>query len=168
MKPRRPDRPTSRRPDRSARFLFARIERVILSGEAKDLGSGIAQTVPSPRFFVSGESERSAGVSPVHSHATVPSGCLNQPGSPYSVAESPSRTFTTENMPPISMAPNWPQPVIIGRVLSGSGISISPISAMPLSPIAMNSGCTLRMVFVTRDMSAPIKVGTSWPMAFIV
>ena len=40
-------------------------------------------------------------------------------------------------MPPISMAPNGPEPDIIGSVLSGSGISISPMSAMPRSPISM-------------------------------
>ncbi len=53
------------------------------------------------------------------------------------VARQPSRTFTTVNMPPISIGPNGPKPVIIGSVLSGSGISISPISAMPAEPIAM-------------------------------
>ena len=52
-------------------------------------------------------------------------------------AAMPSRTFTTENMPPISIGPNWPNPVIIGSVLSGIGISISPISAMPAEPIGM-------------------------------
>jgi hypothetical protein len=45
--------------------------------------------------------------------------------------------LTTENMPPISIGPNGPRPVIIGSVLSGSGISISPMSAMPRSPITM-------------------------------
>ena len=40
-------------------------------------------------------------------------------------------------MPPISIGPNWPKPVIIGSVLSGIGISIAPISAMPVEPIAM-------------------------------
>ena len=40
-------------------------------------------------------------------------------------------------MPPISTPPNGPWPVIIGAVLSGSGISISAMSAMPRSPMAM-------------------------------
>ena len=40
------------------------------------------------------------------------------------VRREASRTFTTENMPPISIGPNWAKPVIIGSVLSGSGISI--------------------------------------------
>jgi len=31
-------------------------------------------------------------------------------------------------MPPISIGPNWPKPVIIGSVFSGSGISIAPMS----------------------------------------
>jgi hypothetical protein len=40
-------------------------------------------------------------------------------------------------MPPISTDPNGPSPVIIGAVLSGSGISMSAMSAMPRSPITM-------------------------------
>jgi hypothetical protein len=40
-------------------------------------------------------------------------------------------------MPPISTGPNWAKPVIIGKVLSGSGISIAPISPMPFEPIGM-------------------------------
>jgi hypothetical protein len=40
-------------------------------------------------------------------------------------------------MPPISSAPKGPCPLIIGSVLSGSGISIAPISAIPFSPMAM-------------------------------
>jgi hypothetical protein len=43
----------------------------------------------------------------------------------------------TVNMPPISIGPNWPKPVIIGSVFSGSGISIAPISAMPAFPIGI-------------------------------
>ncbi len=60
----------------------------------------------------------------------------------------------TVNMPPISIGPNWPKPVIIGSVLSGAGISISPI-AMPVDPIAMASGASLptdarKILFSTR------------------
>ena len=47
----------------------------------------------------------------------------------------PSRTFITVNMPPISMRPNGPFPPTIGKVLSGIGISIFAISAMPRAPI---------------------------------
>src|SRR6266481_4553657 len=45
----------------------------------------------------------------------------------------PSRTFTTVNMPPMSMLPNWPWPVIIGSVLGGRPMSI--ISPIPFWPI---------------------------------
>jgi hypothetical protein len=31
-------------------------------------------------------------------------------------------------MPPISIGPNWPKPVIIGNVLSGRGCRMVPIS----------------------------------------
>ncbi|CKT55800.1 Uncharacterised protein [Mycobacterium tuberculosis] len=41
------------------------------------------------------------------------------------------------NMPPISTEPNGPSPVIIRAVLSGIGISISAMSAMPRSPMTM-------------------------------
>ena len=41
--------------------------------------------------------------------------------------------FTVRGMPGIKV----PLPVIIGSVLSGRGISISPMSAMPRSPITM-------------------------------
>ena len=44
----------------------------------------------------------------------------------------------TVNIPPISMGPNCPEPLIIGSVFSGKGISISPI-AMPVEPIAIES-----------------------------
>ena len=40
-------------------------------------------------------------------------------------------------MPPISTEPYGPSPLIIGAVLSGSGISISVMSAMPRSLITM-------------------------------
>ncbi len=43
-------------------------------------------------------------------------------------------------MPPISIGPNGPVPVIIGKVLGGSGIDISAMSAMPVVPIAMAPG----------------------------
>ncbi len=43
----------------------------------------------------------------------------------------------TLNMPPISTEPNGPSPVIMGIVLSGIGISISVMSAMPRSPMTM-------------------------------
>jgi hypothetical protein len=39
-------------------------------------------------------------------------------------------------MPPISMPPKGPSPDIIGKVFSGSGISMPPIDP-PLSPITM-------------------------------
>ena len=48
-----------------------------------------------------------------------------------------ARTLSVVNMPPISTGPNCAKPVIIGNVLSGSGISISPMSAMPAPPIGM-------------------------------
>ena len=47
------------------------------------------------------------------------------------------RTLTIVNMPPISTEPKGPSPVIIGAVLSGSGIVISAMSAMPRSAITM-------------------------------
>ena len=40
-------------------------------------------------------------------------------------------------MPPMPMAPMGPWPVIIGAVFCGSGISISVMSCMPRSLIAM-------------------------------
>ena len=43
----------------------------------------------------------------------------------------------TVNIPPISIGPNCPKPVIIGSVLFGIGISIEPISAMPAEPIGI-------------------------------
>lgn len=46
-------------------------------------------------------------------------------------------TLSTLNMPPISTEPNGPSPVIMGTVLSGMGISISVMSAMPRSPMTM-------------------------------
>ncbi len=75
----------------------------------------------------------------------------------------------TENIPPISIGPNWPKPVIIGSVLSGIGISIAPISAMP--------GATHRHVVgheladaagEIAALGTPMKVRRLWPMAFMV
>jgi hypothetical protein len=45
--------------------------------------------------------------------------------------------LSTLNMPPISTDPKGRLPVIIGAVFSGSGISMSAMSAMPRSPITM-------------------------------
>lgn len=71
-------------------------------------------------------------------------------------------------MPPISTEPNGPSPVIMGAVLSGMGISISVMSAMPRSPITMYSGISLLIFRATPLWSTPISIGTLWPMAFIV
>ena len=70
-------------------------------------------------------------------------------------------------MPPISIGPNCPEPVIIGSVLSGSGISISPI-AMPVEPIAIESGASRFTALAMSFFETPIKVLRSCPIAFIV
>ena len=53
----------------------------------------------------------------------------------------PSRIFMVVNMPPISIGPNCPEPLIIIKVLSGMGISISPI-AIPVWPMTIASGAS--------------------------
>ena len=50
-------------------------------------------------------------------------------------------------MPPISIGPKGPVPVIIGSVLSGSAISWS--IAPPFSPITMYSGTSLLIFCMT-------------------
>ena len=52
---------------------------------------------------------------PLTREATVPSGAAYQPGSAYWPGRMSSRTFTTVNMPPISMFPWGPFPIIIGQ-----------------------------------------------------
>ena len=73
----------------------------------------------------------------------------------------------TVNMPPISIGPNCPEPVIIGKVLAGAGISISPI-AMPAFPITMASGASLPMALARSFFDTPIMFRMSWPIAFMV
>ena len=70
-------------------------------------------------------------------------------------------------MPPISIGPNGPLPVIIGSVLSGAGISMLPI-AMPVAPIAMASGASLPNALARSFRDTPMKLRMSCPIAFIV
>ncbi len=66
----------------------------------------------------------------------------------------------TVNMPPISMGPNCPDPVIIMSVLSGIGISISPI-AIPVDPITIASGASFRTAFARSAFGTPIMLRMS-------
>ena len=70
-------------------------------------------------------------------------------------------------MPPISTGPNWPEPVIIGSVLSGAGISISPI-AMPVDPMTIASGASLPTALARSLRDTPMKLRMSCPIAFMV
>ena len=79
----------------------------------------------------------------------------------------PSRIFITVNIPPISIGPNGPVPVIIGSVLSGAGISMSPM-AIPVLPITMASGASLPTAFARSFFETPIMLRMSCPMAFMV
>jgi len=70
-------------------------------------------------------------------------------------------------MPPISIGPNCPDPVIIGSVFSGIGISISPM-APPVEPIAIASGASLPTALARSFLETPIRFFTSCPIAFMV
>ena len=69
----------------------------------------------------------------------------------------PSRTFITVNMPPISIGPNCPVPVIMGKVLGGRGIDISAMSAMPRVPIAMAPGAARSSALAQTVLRTPMK-----------
>ncbi|WP_250909304.1 hypothetical protein, partial [Escherichia coli] len=66
-----------------------------------------------------------------------------------------------------SIGPNWPEPVIMGNVLSGAGISISPM-AIPVDPITMASGASLPTALARSFFETPIKFLMLWPIAFMV
>jgi hypothetical protein len=64
-------------------------------------------------------------------------------------------------MPPISIGPWGPHPVIMGTVFSGISIDISPISAMPAVPMGMYSGRICLIFYATSFLSTPMNVGIS-------
>ncbi len=82
------------------------------------------------------------------------------------------RTLISVNMPPISRFPNGPWPIIIGRVFGGPRMwpmrECSACSAMPFSPIGMKPGSKARISSATPDWSAPMLLGMSCPIAFMV
>jgi hypothetical protein len=64
--------------------------------------------------------------------------------------------------------PNCPVPVIMGSVLGGRGMSISPIIAIPSVPMAMAEGAARAIAWPRARSETPMKFCTLWPMAFMV